>query len=114
MGIGPETTLKGRLIPKLRRIPKVDYIVVQQQSRCGDPDMTITVNGHPIYMELKRKKKMPTALQIYKLKKHEYAGGYSMVVFPANEDEAISFIQKLSNTRTKLEVPECLLLHNKK
>lgn len=104
MASQPETLFKNRIRPKIEALPRTFVVKIQQQAIRGDPDFILCVNGFPVYMELKRKKKVADPLQYFKLKRAAQAGAIVMLVYPENWGEAYSYLSYLAHHEPSVAV----------
>lgn len=83
-----ETKFGKRVNQFLDTLPKCKYFVIQQLSKCGDPDRIICLNGYFIALELKKSEKgireKRFQLQAYILSQVTHAGGFGLVAYPEN------------------------------
>lgn len=108
----PETIFKEKVFKDLRLLRNSYFFKIQQMARVGDPDIVGTLNGHSIYLELKRSEKAKIdTLQVHNLHKAQAAGAYAFVAYPENWDKVYLFLKMLNGTVTKrMEIPTCLQL----
>lgn len=87
-----ETAFKVFVLRELRR---AGFWVekIQQVGKCGTPDLLGCAEGLFFAWELKRMEGKPTALQLFKLKEIEQAGGIAQVVTPETFDLAMQVIR---------------------
>lgn len=98
----PETLFKEKVVRKLKAIPNIWWVKVQQVGLRGTPDLLICVNGFFVAWELKvpPNKVKPGTLQHLALTMIEKAGGYSAEVTPQNLDAHLSRLWAMSERRT--------------
>ena len=87
----PETKFKQKVLAKLKAIPGLYYIKVQQVSVRGIPDVIICYHGKFVAWELKvGKNKVKTgSLQEYNLNLIKKAGGVAIEVTPQNFEQSL-------------------------
>ena len=97
-----ESIYQRKLIKKLRQIPRSYFFVKEAKSIRGISDIIGVVNGHPVFLEVKKseleaQKYSPrNALQDKFLKDVQQVGAYSSKVFPENEAEIVKELISLS------------------
>lgn len=84
-----EGAFQKKVIAKLKTIPQLWYVKVQQVSIRAIPDILICYKGKFIAWELKRDGKDATLHQAYNLDMICKAGGSSWTVTPSNFEEAL-------------------------
>lgn len=87
-----ETRFKMRVVTKLKTLPSVHVIKIQQVAKRGDPDIVMCVAGRFVAWELKVNKNKATPLQKHQLDLITKAGGLAFVVTPDNLDEQFQLL----------------------
>lgn len=75
-----------RVVKKLKTLPFVHIIKIQQVAKKGDPDIIMCVNGRFVAWELKVGSNKATSLQQHQLDLITKAGGLALVVTPVTFD----------------------------
>ncbi len=78
-----------KVLKKLKEIPDLFVVKVQQVAMRGIPDLLICHRGRFIAWELKTDEGHPTELQKLVLSNITKAGGVALVVSPSTLDEAL-------------------------
>lgn len=86
----PETRLRMKVMPLLKKIPLSWWESIQQKAIVGSPDVLGCINGKFVAIEFKSEKGILSKLQAKKLEDIEKAGGKAFVVYPDNYLEVIS------------------------
>jgi hypothetical protein len=94
----PETVFKERVLKDLKEIPRLWAFKVDQRVLRGIPDIVGFVNGWGFAIELKKSKKDDAdPLQSYILQRAKKAGAYTWVAHPANWQEILTELRRLSS-----------------
>jgi hypothetical protein len=88
----PETRLRTKVMPLLKKIPNSWWESIQQKAIVGSPDVLGCINGIFIAIEFKSEKGILSKLQVKKLQDIERAGGKSFVIYPDNYLEIVSML----------------------
>lgn len=106
-----ETKFGKRVNQFLDSLPNCKYFVIQQLTKCGDPDRLICLNGYFIAMELKKDEKglkeKRFQLQAYILSQVTHAGGFGLAAYPGNWSKtkiALEIIARGPGATSNLEV----------
>lgn len=97
----PETRFKMRVVDKLKELPNVHVIKIQQVVKRGDPDIVMCVAGLFVAWELKVNKNKATPLQKHQLDLITKAGGLACVVTPDNFHQQLALLCELGVSRFK-------------
>jgi len=87
----PETNFKAKVQKRLRLIPDLYTIKIQQMSLRGHPDIIMCFRGKFVAWELKvpPNKVKPGSLQAFNLASIQRAGGVAIEVTPENFEERL-------------------------
>ena len=85
----PETKFKCKVQDKLKQVPELWVVKIQQVALRGIPDLLICYKGMFYAWELKTEKGKLDPLQEHVLNNIKLAGGIARVVTPANLDECM-------------------------
>lgn len=85
----PETVFKEKVFRKIKPIPGLWVVKIQQVALRGIPDLIMCHSGRLIAWELKVGHNKSNKLQDYVLEDIKSAGGCARVVTPENLDTAI-------------------------
>ena len=77
-----ETKFKEKVLRKLKMVPNLWVVKVQQVAIRGTPDLLICYRGRFVAWELKVGKNQATGLQAFNLERIQDAGGVARVVTP--------------------------------
>lgn len=90
----PETLLKERVYPILKKLPSTWVKKIQQVAIRGTPDFLMCISGVFVAIELKRSEdEKPDALQELNLSKIADCGGLTIVMHPQNEQKVLNFLK---------------------
>ena len=102
----PETVFRGRLVKRLKSLPRTLWMTIQQVTKRGDPDLIGCMQcpecpyGRFVAVEVKKSEEdEPTPLQLHKLLCIRRVGGVAMIVHKGNCEEAIKEIRELGRPR---------------
>lgn len=85
----PETRFKEKVQRRLKKLPLVWFVKIQQVAIRGIPDILICANGKFIAWELKVGNNNLTALQKYNIEMINKAHGIAREVTPENLEERL-------------------------
>ena len=87
----PETRFKQKVLARLKAIPDIYFIKIQQMALRGHPDILICYKGHFIAFELKipPNKVKGGSLQWLNIELIRKAGGIAKEVTPDNFEESL-------------------------
>ena len=95
-----ESRFKTIVLKRLREIPDLFVVKIQQAAIRGTPDLLICYKGNFIAWELKTEYGMVNPLQEYTLTKIKEAGGSAWIVRPSNLEECLkSLLSSVSPLR---------------
>ncbi len=85
MAVKAETVFRKWAMDRFKKIPKSDWMSIQQKGIFGSPDVLGCVNCIFVSLEFKKDQfSKPTKLQEYKRKKISKAGGFAYTIYPEN------------------------------
>jgi hypothetical protein len=96
-----ESVYQRKLLKKLRAIPYSYFFVKEAKSIRGISDIIGVVNGHPVFLEVKKAKSEiekyspRNALQVKFLVDVRKVGAYSSYIYPENEEEILNDLTNL-------------------
>lgn len=96
--INPETKFKVKVQEKLKQVPGLWNVKIQQVALRGIPDLLICYKGMFYAWELKTSTGKLDSLQEHTLNNIKQAGGTSRVVTPANLDECMEELLGTKNS----------------
>ena len=85
-------------LKRIRKLKRSCFFKLNDATTIGLPDIIGTLNTFSIAIELKTKSKT-TGTQRYNLTHLDHAGSLSLVVSPANADQAFSILERLSTLK---------------
>lgn len=90
-----ETLFKKRVLTRLKEIPRLWVVKIQQVALRGTPDLLMCYKGYFIAWELKTSNGKVSALQQYNIIAIQEADGTARVVTPENLEECLKELECL-------------------